>query len=462
MDILLNNGKSIKILVVKRGETYEYYANNIKIGVYSPKSMNENILILQKNMQEELLTQIKDGIDSIGKEQIIQEWEKNKSILIYAQKMGIKNVRDITTIKLEDLLKDEELEEQKEKENKEEQENERQEDTEVEYELKKQKGIEEKQNKEETDEIENQEDMEETDEFEKDKDKEKKIEKTKASSVSIKQEISLSERADNMHDFRKWLGGKIPQECTDIVVIESSQMGIMKDKNGDSYKRNSTRYSLAVVDKQGNIEPLQKYIPNLKQRDAAGSNPTEQKYQVDKDGNVEKNAILSEYEIADKIMQIDNKEMGRVQLNIGKEEHGGVDTMGVQMRDSNSIYSTSTEIRSIMGAYESNGQYVVDENIKEAEQHRMQNPNCTEMTYEDIDGDLSTKSHNHMEDIDFNKLAVKWGFYKNDAHHSPDAEKAKELLEKEMKKSPDKSLEEIIDDITDDLEEDFGGSGRIA
>lgn len=444
MDILLDNGKSIKILVVKRGETYEYYANNIKIGVYSPKSMNENILILQRDMQEELMTQIKDGIDSIGKEQIIQEWEKNKSILIYAQKMGIKDVRDITTVKLEDFLKDEELEEQEEKE---------------------EQGIEGQEEIEDEEELKKLEEMEESDELEQPKDeedKEKKIEKTKASSVGIKQKISLSERADNVHDFRRWLGGKIPQECTDIVVIESSQMGIMKDENGDSYKRNSTRYSLAVIDKQGNIEPLQKYIPNLRQRDAAGSNPTEQKYQVDKDGNLEEDAVLSEWAIGRRILQIDNKEMGRVQLNIGQEEHGGTGTMGVQMRDSNSTYATSIGIRSVMGAYESNGQYVVNENLKEAEQHRKQNPDCEEMTYKDIDGDLNTKSHNHMEDIDFNKLAIKWGFYKNDDHHSPDAEKAKELLEKEMKKSPDKSQEDVIDDITDDLEEDFGGPGRIA
>jgi len=450
MDISLDNGKSIKVSVIKKGNTYNYYVGgNTLIGVYSPQSMQENMLVVKNTIEKELFAQIKDGIDSIGKEQIIQEGEKNQNILKYAQKMGIRGIRDITTVKLEDLLKDEdELEEQDETKEKK--------DLEEQDELEE----EEKQNDEE---LEKQE-MKENDEpqqSEKDEDKEKKIEKTKASSITAKQKISLDERADNMHSFRKWLGGKIPQECTDIVVIESSQMGIMKDENGDSYKRNSTRYSLAVVDKEGNIEPLQKYIPNLRQRDAAGSNPTELKYQVDKDGNVEKDAILSEYEIGDRILQIDNKEMGRVQLNIGQEEHGGNKTMGVQMRDSNSIYSTSTQTRSVMGAYESNGQYVVNENIKEAEQHRKQNPDCEEMTYEDVDGDLSTKSHNHMEDIDFNKLAIKWGFYKNDEHHSPDAEKAKELLEKEMQKSPNKSQDEIIDDITDDLEEDFGGPGRI-
>lgn len=457
MDVLLDNGKSIKILVIKKGNTYQYYTNNILLGVYSPKSMQENMLMVQNTIESELFSQIKDGIDSIGKEQIIQEAEKNQNILKYAQKMGIKGIRDITTVKLEYLLKDEELENEDELEETEEKELDEQEELETE-----ENELEEQNNEEE---LENQEEMEEIDELEQpenEEDKEKKIEKTKASSVSVKQKISLSERADNMHDFRKWLGGKIPQECTDIVVIESSQMGIMKDENGESYKRNSTRYSLAVVDKEGNIEPLQKYIPNLRQRDAAGSNPTELKYQVDKDGNVKKDAIPSEYEIGYRVLQIDNKEMGRVQLNIGQEEHGGNETMGVQMRDSNSTYATSIGTRSVMGAYESNGQYVVNENLKEAEQHREQNPDCEEMTYEDIDGDLNTKSHNHMEEIDFNKLAIKWGFYKNDEHHSPDAEKAKELLEKEMKKSPDKSQEEIIDDITDDLEEDFGGPGRIA
>ena len=255
-----------------------------------------------------------------------------------------------------------------------------------------------------------------------------------------------------MHDLRKWLDAKIPPEFTKMAVIESSQMSKMKDENGNSYKNNSTRYSLALVDKNNNIVPLQKYVSNLKQRDASGNNPTALKYQVDKDGNVEKDAILSEYEIGNRVLQIDNKEMGRVEVNVGQEEHGGNETMGVQMRDSNSTFATDTQTRRVIGEYESNGVYTVDENLKEAEQHK----ECDNLTREDIDGDSSTKSHNHLEEnIDYLKLAIKWGLYKNDA---PDGERAKELLEKEQRENPSKEKEELIENITEEMEEEYGGN----
>ena len=391
MDIQLEDGNKVKIIVIKNSDIYEYYINDIRIGVYDPRVMEDNVLILQNTLENELSSQIKEGIDSLGKEQIKKEAEENQRIYEYANKIGIERVSDISVVELD---KDEKSEEQ---------------------------------------------DL-----------------KTKTSEVNIKQEIELSERANDMHDLRQWLGGKIPSNFTKVVVIESSDMSSIKDENGKDYKTNSTRYSLAVVDKDNNIEPLQKYIPTLKQRAAAGNNPTEQKYQVDKDGNVEKDAILSEYEIGNKIIQIDNKEMGRIEVNIGQEEHGGNETMGIQMRDSNTTAITSTETRSVIGEYEQNGEYTVNENIKEAKQHEKQNSNCDKMTYKDIDGDSQTKSHNHLnENTDYNKLATKWGLYKNGI---PDGEKAKELLEEKMKENSEKSQEEVIELVTDELEEDFRGT----
>lgn len=409
MDIQLKNGQKVKITVIKNKEIYEYYIKNVRIGVYDPKVMEDNILILQNTLENELSSQIKDGIDSIGKEEIEQEAEEINKIQEYAQEIGIEKIRDIHVVELN-----------KEKEN--------------------EKDIEKKENK-----AKNNENI---------KSNEVKTPKITTNDINIKQEVELSERANDMHDLKKWLGGNIPPEFTKLVVIESSDMNNMKDENGENYKNNSTRYSLAIVDKNNNVEPLQKYIPNLRQRDASGNNPTSQKYQVDKDGNVEKDAILSEYEIGDKIIQIDNKEMGRVELNIGQEEHGGNETMGVQMRDSNSTFTTSTKTRSVMGEYERNGEYTVNENIKEAEQHEKRNPGCDSMTQDDIDGDPQTKSHNHLEEIDFNKLATKWGLYKNG---SPDTEKAQELLEEKMNENPEKNRDEVIDLVSDELEEDFRG-----
>lgn len=352
MDIELKNGEKVKVMVIKSDEMYEYYIKGVKIGVYDPNKMYDNVLIIQNTLENELSSQIKDGIDAIDKTKIQEEAVENNKILEYCDERDLEHIRDIHVIDLSE--EDKNINKSKKEEQK------------------------DKNSKQKTKELT---DIE--------------VEKTTTKDVNIKQEISLSERANDMHDLKKWLGGNIPDKFTKAAVVESSQMGNMKDENGENYKNASTRYSLALVDKDNNVEPLQKYIPNLRQRDAAGNNPTEQKYQVDKNGNVEKDAVLSEYEIGNKIIQIDNKEMGRVELNIGQEEHGGNETIGVQMRDSNSTYTTSRETRSVMGEYESNGEYTVDENLKEAKQHT----NCDKMTSKDIDGDPNTKSHNHINEI---------------------------------------------------------------
>ena len=404
MIVKLKDGQNARIRVAKDGDIYEYFVKDIKIGVYDPKVMEDNILILQNTLDNELSSQIKDQINSVSKEEIVKEAELNSKIQDYADELGVERIKDILILDL------------KEDENKD-------------------KTIDKNKNTKDDKSI---------------VDKNKETPRTTTKDVNVKQEISLTERANDMHDLKRWLGANIPPEYTKMAVIESSQMSQMKDENGQSYKNNSTRYSLALVDKDNNIVPLQKYIPNLRQRDAAGSNPVELKYQVDKDGNVERDAVLSEYEIGNKILQIDNKEMGRIEVNIGQEEHGGNETIGVQMRDSNSTFATDTETRQVIGEYESNGQYTVDENLEEAKQHS----NCDKMTIEDIDGDPNTKSHNHIEQIDFDDLAIKWGFYKDG---KPDAEKAKNTLKKEIKEQPNRNLKDLIENITEEMEEDYRG-----
>lgn len=411
MDIKLSDKESLNVYVTKNDGIYEYYLSDIKIGVYDPKVMEDNILIIENTIDNELSATIKDQINAMDKEDIEFEADLNVKLEKIAEEMGIKKVKRTTTL---------ELIEEKEKEDEEELEE-----------------LDEKDlNEEEKDEEE-----EETEE----------LDRTNINDVNVKQEISLSERANDMQDLRKWLGSKVPPEFTKVVVIEGSDMSKMTNENGENYKNTSTRYALAVVDKNGNVEPLQKFIPQLRQRSSSGNNPTELSYQVDESGKVEKDAVLSEYEIGNKILQIDNKEMGRVELNVGQKEHGGNDTVSVQMRDSNSTFATSKETRSVIGEYESNGQYVVNEDLKEAKQH--EDGDCDELTQEDIDGDPTTQSHNHIdEETDFNELATKWGLYRDGR---PDGDRAKEILVEEMEKNPDKTQEEVIEETTEQMEEDF-------
>ena len=157
---------------------------------------------------------------------------------------------------------------------------------------------------------------------------------------------------------------------------------------------------------------------------------------------MEKDSILSEYQIGEKIIQIDNKECGRIEMNIGEVSRDTNETLGMQVRDSNTIYSIDTDIRRTMGEYESNGEYTIEENLEEIKSHEKENPNCNEVDYKEIDGDPNTKSHNHIEE------------YLKRLKENDQIDKV--FTEKEIKEMLDKGLEngKTIDQIEGDLEED--------
>lgn len=351
MRIDLGKGRKIEITVRQNEKgDYEYYIENLKIGVYAPKIMKENIMFLEKVKiaDDEIANQIKDVINSKSQEEIHKESQETKAIDTYMRNLG---ERDISKNKIRII----DLEREKEENQKENDE----------------KNSEKQENNK----------------------KEGEIEKATTKDVNVKQEIELDERANDMKSIRQWLGGNVPKYITKIGVIESEQIDEMKDENGKSYQRPSTRYSLVAINKNSEVEPLNKYIPELQQRSAAGDNPTQEQWQVNKDGNVKKDAVLSEYELGGKIIQIDNDEgMGRIRVNIGEEERAGTQTMGMEMRDSNDSWVIDVEVRKTMGEYEEKGEDTVEENIAEARKHEKDDPNCNKMTHEDIDGDIDTKS----------------------------------------------------------------------
>ena len=284
-----------------------------------------------------------------------------------------------------------------------------------------------------------------------------KDEAVKTKDVSIKQTIELSERANDMHDIRKWLSGRVPSDAKELGVIESDDMSMMKDSEGNRMKNNTTRYSLVIINSKGEVEPLAKYIPELEQKDSSGNDPREEKYQVRDDGTVKYDSVLSEYSIGDKVIQIDNNEYGRVEVNIGEESRDSTQTMGVQLRDSNTTFVPDTSTRSVIGEYEEEGEDTVEKNLEEANKHPEDD---IKMNEKDIDGDLETKSHVHVGDkifledgteITFDELAIRWGFYNDDG--TPDKEHAKErYIEKQMedvKKEPQEVIEELDEEFED-------------
>ena len=349
MRIKLEDGRIAEVIVRKQDDLFEYYIGNVKIGVLDTNVMQDNILMLENSLDNEVKSQIKDTIDGLSRKDLEHESNITRKIDTYIRELGDRNlhVRDIRRIELS------EDEEEKKEEGKEDR----------------------KRN-----------DSEELDE---------KDEAVKTKDVSIKQTIELSERANDMHDIRKWLSGRIPADVKELGVIESDDMNMLKDSEGNRMKNNTTRYSLVIINSKGEVEPLAKYIPELEQKDSSGNDPREEKYQVRDDGTVKYDSVLSEYSIGDKIIQIDNNEYGRVEVNIGEESRDSTQTMGVQLRDSNTTFVSDTSTRSVIGEYEQEGEDTVEKNLEEAKKHPEDD---VKMDERDVDGDLETKSHMHIDD----------------------------------------------------------------
>ena len=407
------NERTIAVTVVKSSKNkdlYEYYIGETKIGVLEVDVMEDNILMLQNTLENELSSQIKDAIDRLPREEIEEEGELSKAIDDYLKEFGEDNER-VKGVALVDL------EEKKEKEA-------------------------EKDKKEGEEEI--------------------TVEPSTVKDVNVKQTIDLGERANDMHDVRKWFG--LPQDVAKIGVIESYQMSNLHNSKGEDYSNPTTRYSLIAIGKNGEVRPLSEYIPQLEQRDSVGNNPTEESYQVDDYGRVNKDANLTEYQFGSKVIQIDNKEMGRIEINIGEEARNSTKAMGVELRTENVTFAIDTSTRSVIGEYEQEGEDTVELNLEEAEKHP--DPSFDKMDERDIDGDIETVSHIHIGDeivledgtiMTFSELAKRYGFYNDGV---PDSEHAKEVYTKKLTEMPEKTPDEIIEELDYEYEDPRIQNGR--
>ena len=411
MRIKLEDGRIAEVIVRKQDDLFEYYIGNVKIGVLDTNVMQDNILMLENSLDNEVKSQIKDTIDGLSRKDLEHESNITRKIDTYIRELGDRNlhVRDIRRIELS------EDEEEKKEEGKDDR----------------------KRN-----------DSEELDE---------KDEAVKTKDVSIKQTIELSERANDMHDIRKWLSGRVPSDAKELGVIESDDMSMMKDSEGNRMTNNTTRYSLVIINNKGEVEPLAKYIPELEQKDSSGNDPREEKYQVRDDGTVKYDSVLSEYSIGDKVIQIDNNEYGRVEVNIGEEARDSTETMGVQLRDSNTTFVPDTSTRSVIGEYEEEGEDTVEKNLEEANKHPEDDIKINE---KDIDGDLETKSHVHVGDkifledgteITFDELAIRWGFYNDDG--TPDKEHARKRYIEKQNADIEKTPQEVVEELDEEFED---------
>ena len=433
MKINLKDGRYIKVNIeINEKGVYEYYTDDILIGVYAPNTMKDSKFLkidLEKNntINNELSAEIKDDIRQVidqvknkieqtGIKDIDAEAKENKALDGYMREIGVDRER-VRNIVVMDLEREKKQEEKKDKEKEEE------------NKFKRRRA--EEQIKSNNPNI--------------------NTPKVTKKDVNLKQEIGLEERANDVQDFKRWIGGKLPDDIQKIGVIESDEMSKMKDDKGRVIDNSSTRFALVVIGKDGRVEPLKKYIPQLEQNHSSGNNPIKTQYQINTNGEVEKDAVLSEYRIGNKIIQLDKDQGDNLEVNIGKYSPNTNDLVSTEMRGNQTTFATDTETRkAAMGHYK--GVYNSASSYKEAEMHNENNPDCDKMNEKDIDGDPNTKSHIHNENLNFNELAVKWGLIKNGR---PDAEKARQVYEKEANNNLEKSQEEIIKMVSEEMENDY-------
>ncbi len=423
MRINLKDGRYIKVNIeINEKGVYEYYTDGILIGVYAPNTMKDSKFLeidLERNntIDNELSAEIKDDIrqvidevkDSIEKtnlEDIQKEAKDNKALDGYIREIGMdrEKVRKITVMDLgREKNKKEETKKGKKKDNKEERQ------TEL-----------------------NNSNI--------------STPKVTKQDVNIKQEIALGEQANDVQSFKNWIGGKLPDDIQKIGVIESDEMSKMKDDKGRVIDNSSTRFALVVIGKDGQVEPLKKYIPQLEQNHSSGNNPVKSKYQIDTNGEVEKDAVLSEYRIGNKIIQLDKDQGDDLEVNIGQYSPSGNNLVTTRMRDRNTTFKTDTETRKAVNGYYNKGVYASENSYKEAEEHEEKNPDCDKMNEKDIDGDPDTKSHDHVDDM------VKQILENDEISDVYNYNDVKRHIEEKMKNNEELDEQEIRNQVEEEME----------
>ncbi len=449
MKIYFEDGKYVKVNIQKNHKgTYEYDINGILIGVYDPDVMKDSKFLetdLEKNNTienelsaeskdeiKQIVNQIKEKIEQVDRKDIEKEARQNELINKYMEEAGMdkERVRSITIVDLEKDKKEEKQEKQEKQENKE---------------------------KDETTIANNTKTN-------------KNVKTTK--DVNVKQEIDLEERANDVQDVKRWLGSKLPDNIKKIGVIESYELSSMKDENGKVIDNSSTRYGLVTIGKNGEVEPLKKYIPQLEQNHASGNNPIQSKYQINTDGTVEKDPVLSEYRIGNKIIQLDKDSGDDLEINIGKYSPFGNELVTTRVRDTNTPFATDIETRkAAMGYYE--GVYESRNSYEEAKEHEEAGCDVNELTEKEIDGNKDT-GHKHftkeefekcvtelMEDEDISNVFTEREIRerlvkkieKNSLNDSNDLDENDDFDEN-IKKAKVESIEEIKEQTQAELEED--------
>lgn len=405
--IIFKNKKPIVIDVVKENNgVYVYYIGNTKIGAYAPNVMgDDNIIFKENTLENELELSIKDEINRLNLEEIETE-SKNGKI-----------VNKIMEINLEKEIGVQEKEQNKKEDKK----------------NKKEKDAKEKEDKE--------------------LEKEKHV--NDARKLNSKQELNANDKANDMQTIGQWL--ELPSDYVKLEVIDGNDRNKLKDEKGKSYENTTSYYSIVAVNKKGEAVPIEEVVPSFNQRGNAGYSPNKQEYQVEESGKIEKDNVLAQFEFGGgKTLSIENEDQD-IKVYAGQEATTSTQSMHVQLETS-TVWETDIQNRQIIGKYEENGMYTVDENIKEAENHEEEH-----LTLSEIDGEEQTMhSHVGMPENEYVPgTEITWKEFANKCGYRGDnIQEGIRIVQQDFDKirkntNVDINNKEIIERVVEDYERDY-------
>ena len=360
----VNTDEGEKVLYVKNidNDRYVYYLGDNEIGGYDKDVSMQKIIFKENSIENELSAEIKDEINKILEDvslEEIQETEKDYE----QEKVG----------EIKDIL-----------------------------------GLEDEEQIERIAEIDlEQEFIEDTKEKnEKEKDENESIKFATEEDVNIKQEMNFENKTTDMKTLGQLLQkeGKIPnipgKKFTKMGIIESDKMDELTTQNGEKSKVNSTRYSFVAIATDGTVVPM-----NLEQDHQEGNNPLETNYQVNQDGSVEKDDVLSRFKIGEGTFSVKNGQYGELKIyhsprkTLGGEGIEGNKSLDRELETDN-VWELKKEERDLASEY-GDGYRSVEEGYQEVRNIEKENEgnDCDEITTDDIDGEEGTKGHNHDEEF---------------------------------------------------------------
>lgn len=391
-----------EILLKKEESSVEYYYLNL-IGVYTPKMPGQTIIFREDTLENKVSAEIKDNE------------QRNKMLPLEQEQIK----QFLEKIKIRNVLEDIEL----------------------------------NKTKKETQVI---------------LPKHQEERKNKLGNINIKQEINMNTRVTDMKNLEQVLdkSDKMPElkkgdKPLKVGIVESDDLKKLRNEKGQKEQGHFSRYETVLITKKGEIKAI-----DLENDTQEGTNPTEKNYQVKQDKSVQKNDVLTRLKVGEGTIGIEKGQYGEVEIyhsprkTIGGKNIEGNKSLDRQLETSESKNALEgTDIESLKLAQEYNDGYrSVEDGYQEVEEHKKQNDKCEPKSAKDLDGDPNTKSHQHEteeyielssgEKVSYNKLASRWGFYKDG---KPDGQFVKEEMEK--KKETDKKPEDIIEELDEEYED---------